>query len=123
MNATPSRRGTVTTGNAGRRGRRPLPYLAIVVLTAATALFTPLSAQASTAHPLMISFTFDDGFADEVPGQQLLHDHNMAGTFYINSGSIGQPGYMTRTTGRSRGTGERDRRPHRDPPRSINVVR
>lgn len=96
MNATPSRRGTVTTGNAGRRGRRPLPYLAIVVLTAATALFTPLSAQASTAHPLMISFTFDDGFADEVPGQQLLHDHNMAGTFYINSGSIGQPGYMTR---------------------------
>jgi peptidoglycan/xylan/chitin deacetylase (PgdA/CDA1 family) len=45
--------------------------------------------------PLLISFTFDDGAADHLAGQQLLQQHGMVGTFYINSASIGLPGYMS----------------------------
>lgn len=51
---------------------------------------------AGAAGPTVISFTFDDGRASAMNGQQLLHEHGMAGTFYINSGLIGRTGYMTR---------------------------
>lgn len=43
-----------------------------------------------------MSFTFDDGLANQMVAQQLLKKYGMAGTFYINSGFIGLPGYMTR---------------------------
>jgi len=51
---------------------------------------------ASPAAPLAVTFTFDDGWADQLVGRQLLEQHGMVGTFYINSAFIGQPGYMTR---------------------------
>jgi peptidoglycan/xylan/chitin deacetylase (PgdA/CDA1 family) len=43
-----------------------------------------------------VTFTFDDGVADQLQGEQLLEKYGMAGTFYINSSFIGLPGYMTR---------------------------
>jgi peptidoglycan/xylan/chitin deacetylase (PgdA/CDA1 family) len=58
--------------------------------------FLPVNAEASALRPLRVTFTFDDGAADQLLGQQLLERYGMAGTFYINSSFIGMPGYMTR---------------------------
>ena len=80
-----------------RRGRNLLILGAAAVLAAAATALTPAAAQASPINPLAVTLTFDDGFADEVPAQTLLQDHGMVGTFYINSGLIGLPGYMTRS--------------------------
>jgi peptidoglycan/xylan/chitin deacetylase (PgdA/CDA1 family) len=44
----------------------------------------------------MVSLTFDDGFADQLVASRILDKHDLSGTFYINSGLIGLPGYMTR---------------------------
>jgi peptidoglycan/xylan/chitin deacetylase (PgdA/CDA1 family) len=54
------------------------------------------AATASATRPLIVSLTFDDGFADQMIALQLLKNHGMVGTFYINSTFIGAPGYMTR---------------------------
>jgi peptidoglycan/xylan/chitin deacetylase (PgdA/CDA1 family) len=53
-------------------------------------------ATASAARPLIVSLTFDDGSADQMTAHQLLKNHGMVGTFYINSSFIGSPGFMTR---------------------------
>jgi peptidoglycan/xylan/chitin deacetylase (PgdA/CDA1 family) len=53
-------------------------------------------ASASAARPLIVSLTFDDGSADQMTAQQLLKNHRLVGTFYINSARIGSPGFMTR---------------------------
>ncbi|HJP80158.1 MAG TPA: polysaccharide deacetylase family protein [Pseudonocardiaceae bacterium] len=42
-----------------------------------------------------ISLTFDDGNADQMTALPVLQKHNMHGTFYIISGSIGAPNYLT----------------------------
>jgi len=79
------------------QGRKLLiPGLAIVLAGAVTTL-TPAAAQASVLHPLAVTLTFDDGFADELPGATMLQSHGMVGTFYINSSFIDQSGYMTRS--------------------------
>ncbi|HEV8569576.1 MAG TPA: polysaccharide deacetylase family protein [Actinoplanes sp.] len=56
----------------------------------------PIQADASALRPLSVSLTFDDGVADQIVGQQLLQQHGMVATFYINSSFIDLPGYMTR---------------------------
>jgi peptidoglycan/xylan/chitin deacetylase (PgdA/CDA1 family) len=60
-------------------------------------ILTPVPAAASPENPLTVTFTFDDGAADQNTGRQLLTEHDMDGTFYINSAYIGMPGYMTRS--------------------------
>ncbi|MEU4240761.1 polysaccharide deacetylase family protein [Actinoplanes sp. NPDC026619] len=68
------------------------------VLIAALLVFLPAApAQASASKPVQVTFTFDDGVADQLQGKQLLEKYGMTGTFYINSALIGLPGYMTRT--------------------------
>jgi peptidoglycan/xylan/chitin deacetylase (PgdA/CDA1 family) len=51
------------------------------------------------AHPLetvtTISLTFDDTFADQFGAARLLSAHGMHGTFFVNSGRVNLPGYMT----------------------------
>jgi peptidoglycan/xylan/chitin deacetylase (PgdA/CDA1 family) len=76
-------------------GLRLLAVLA-ALSTALAILLTPVAARSSAARPLSVTFTFDDGFADELIGQQLLQQYGMRGTFYTNSSFIGLPGYMTR---------------------------
>ncbi len=48
------------------------------------------------ARPLTVTLTFDDAFADQMQAQALLKKYGMRGTFYVNSGTIDLPGYMTR---------------------------
>jgi peptidoglycan/xylan/chitin deacetylase (PgdA/CDA1 family) len=45
--------------------------------------------------PVQISLTFDDGNADQMDALPVLQSHHMTGTFYIISGSIGAPNYLT----------------------------
>jgi peptidoglycan/xylan/chitin deacetylase (PgdA/CDA1 family) len=51
---------------------------------------------ASAAPATVVTLTFDDGNADQMAAVQLLQQYNLAGTFYIISGSVGAPGYVTR---------------------------
>jgi peptidoglycan/xylan/chitin deacetylase (PgdA/CDA1 family) len=93
-NATPSDR---PTSPLRRRGpAHALLGLAMAVL-AVSALLLPTACTASPNRGLAVSLTFDDGRADQMVAQQLLKNHGMTGTFYINSSSIDVPGgHMTR---------------------------
>lgn len=42
----------------------------------------------------VVTFTFDDGFLSQLQAADVLADHGMAGTFYVNSGQLGWEGYM-----------------------------
>lgn len=42
-----------------------------------------------------VSLTFDDGNADQLPAAHTLNQLGMPGTFFIISGSVGKPNYMT----------------------------
>ncbi|RKT82426.1 Polysaccharide deacetylase [Saccharopolyspora antimicrobica] len=54
-----------------------------------------LSPSAGAAPPrTVVSFTVDDGTASQSTGARILSEHRMRGTFYVVSGSIGQPGYL-----------------------------
>ncbi|HEY2193844.1 MAG TPA: polysaccharide deacetylase family protein [Actinomycetospora sp.] len=44
----------------------------------------------------IVSLTFDDGLAGQMQYLQTMQQHGLVGTFFINSGAIGQPNYMTR---------------------------
>jgi peptidoglycan/xylan/chitin deacetylase (PgdA/CDA1 family) len=77
------------------RGLRIFAIAAILIVGLYVALL-PVKAEASALRPLRVTFTFDDGVADQLLGQQLLERYGMVGTFYINSSFIGMPGYMTR---------------------------
>lgn len=62
------------------------------LLTVLCCLAVPALASAKT----VVSLTFDDGNADQFTNAApMLQSHGMHGTFYINSGLIGQAGKMT----------------------------
>ena len=84
------------SGVPAHRIVRPILTIATALLTALFVVFLPVPADASATRPLQVTFTFDDGVADQLAGQQLLEKYGMVGTFYINSSFIGLPGYMTR---------------------------
>lgn len=48
-----------------------------------------------TAGQTVVSLTFDDGTDSQLQAANLMAQHGFSGTFFINSGSIGKPGYLT----------------------------
>lgn len=52
---------------------------------------------AAAAPATVVSLTFDDGNADQMTAVTTLAQSNMHGTFYIISGSVGAPNYLTRS--------------------------
>lgn len=66
-----------------------------VVLTLLLFGLTGLIGRTYTPPKTVVSITFDDGYADQYDAQAILRLHGMSGTFYIISGKVGQPGYMT----------------------------
>ena len=46
-------------------------------------------------RPVVVSLTFDDGLAGQMQYLQTLEQYGLNGTFYVNTGDIGQPNYMT----------------------------
>ena len=45
----------------------------------------------------VVTITFDDGRASNAQAAQMLNAMALRGTFFINSGNIGKPGYLTLT--------------------------
>src|SRR3984893_2298211 len=53
------------------------------------------SAGHAATQRTVVSFTFDDGDADQMAAARVLHRYGMSGTFYIITGAVGAPNYMT----------------------------
>ena len=85
----------------------------------------------------VVTITFDDGRASNAKAAQILNAYGLRGTFFINSGNIGKPGYLSLTdldwiatdsgneiggnTVRSPGPAHPQHRP--DPPRDLRRPR
>ena len=52
---------------------------------------------AGHAPRTVVSLTFDDGDADQMAAAQVLHRYRLPATFYIITGAVGTPGYVTRS--------------------------
>jgi peptidoglycan/xylan/chitin deacetylase (PgdA/CDA1 family) len=50
---------------------------------------------APAAGPAIVSLTFDDGIATAYTARAILAAHGMHATFYLNSGHVEDPGFMT----------------------------
>jgi len=71
----------------------------VVVLTvlAVTAVAVPgTSSAAAAAKPTVVTLTFDDSNADQLPAEQTMKTNHLVGTFYTVDGWVGLPGYLTR---------------------------
>ncbi len=49
------------------------------------------------ASRTVVTLTFDDGDADQVAAARVLHRYRLPATFYIITGAVGTPGYLTRS--------------------------
>jgi peptidoglycan/xylan/chitin deacetylase (PgdA/CDA1 family) len=54
------------------------------------------SSPARAAPQTVVSLTFDDGTSDQTQAASILASHKMKGTFYIITGNVGAPGFLTR---------------------------
>jgi peptidoglycan/xylan/chitin deacetylase (PgdA/CDA1 family) len=94
----------------GRRRTAPWParaaFGALTALLMTVLAWFPAPAQASaaatataataTAHrPTVVSLTFDDGTAGQFAAGQAMHRYGVAGTFFIITGAVGAPNYMS----------------------------
>jgi peptidoglycan/xylan/chitin deacetylase (PgdA/CDA1 family) len=43
----------------------------------------------------VVSITFDDGWASAATAAEMMTAHGLTGTFYVNSGTIGRPNYLS----------------------------
>ncbi len=66
---------------------------ALLTLAAAWAV---APARAADSPRVIVSLTFDDGFGSQSSAAQILRERGMRGTFYVNSGMIGEPGRLSR---------------------------
>ena len=65
------------------------------IRAAAAGLCLLLAAPAAEAARTVVSVTFGGGRANQVIARQALDQHGFKGTFYIMSGAMGVPGYLT----------------------------
>ena len=82
----------------GRFGTLPRKMLAVLVTAAlSVGLLVGIggASPASAAIGTIVSMTFDDANADQMPAAQYMASKGMKGTFFLVSGFIGFPGYMT----------------------------
>jgi peptidoglycan/xylan/chitin deacetylase (PgdA/CDA1 family) len=67
---------------------------AALLMAGGTASATPLSSAVSKPSTV-VSLTFDDGFKTQLEAARELGKRGMSGTFYVNSGSLTYPAYMS----------------------------
>lgn len=81
-----------------RLGRQLLLLSAAGALSFAAATAPALAhSPTSTAPPrTVVSFTFDDGYRSQLRAADVLSANGLQGTFYINSGAMTFPGYLSR---------------------------
>ncbi|MET0929661.1 MAG: polysaccharide deacetylase family protein [Aeromicrobium sp.] len=66
-----------------------------LVAAVVTAVLPTTTATAATGPRTVVSLTFDDANANQRTGAAILDRHGLDGTFYVPSGYIGAPGYLT----------------------------
>jgi peptidoglycan/xylan/chitin deacetylase (PgdA/CDA1 family) len=60
------------------------------------AITSPGRARAATSSGrTVVSLTFDDGDADQLIAARILHRYGLPATFYVITGAVGAPGYLT----------------------------
>jgi len=92
---TPS---TTRAGHPGRVStprRRVLAVLVTAAMSVGLLLAVGAASPADAASGTIVSLTFDDANADQMPAAQYLTSKGLKGTFFLVSGFIGFPGYMT----------------------------
>jgi putative cell wall-binding protein/peptidoglycan/xylan/chitin deacetylase (PgdA/CDA1 family) len=78
--------------------RSKLQRIAIAALAVVVGSFgavVGVAAPAQAVGDTVVSLTFDDGNADQMAAAQTINGKGLPGTFYIISGYVGQPDYMT----------------------------
>lgn len=74
----------------------------LVGIGAAVMMMLPQQAAQSTPQPTTVSITFDDTYADTMPGLDAMKARGIPGTLYVNSQRVGfNSQFMTRTQLRS----------------------
>jgi peptidoglycan/xylan/chitin deacetylase (PgdA/CDA1 family) len=72
------------------RRRAATLMLAIAALAATTGSVGRTGPAIAAVSPAVVTIQFDDGNANQVTAAQMLAVHGMVGTFYVNTGFIGQ---------------------------------
>jgi hypothetical protein len=70
----------------------------VVLGATVLAAFVPVlhaALPAQAASPTVVALTFDEGWANQAAAVPMLDAHGMKATFYVNSGNIDQPGWLT----------------------------
>lgn len=67
----------------------------IAIVFALTLGWALTSGVSTATADTTVSLTFDDGNADQLAAQPILAEHGMAGTFYIITGRVGNPGVFS----------------------------
>jgi len=81
-----------------RRLRWPAKWVASIVAIALAAFVVAAAgapAQAAVAKATVITLSFDDGNADQLTAAATMASYGLHGTFYVPSGYVNQPGYLT----------------------------
>jgi putative cell wall-binding protein/peptidoglycan/xylan/chitin deacetylase (PgdA/CDA1 family) len=68
---------------------------ALAVVIGSAGAVVGIAAPAQAAGNVVVSLTFDDGDADQLAAAQVMNGKGLTGTFFIISGSIDQPNYLT----------------------------
>ena len=77
------------------RGKRHLALAAAAVACVVAAMVLPSAAPAGSPR-LVVSLTFDDGYANQfTAAAPILAAHGMQGTFFVPSGFVGSSVYMS----------------------------
>jgi putative cell wall-binding protein/peptidoglycan/xylan/chitin deacetylase (PgdA/CDA1 family) len=82
-----------STSTRSKLQRIAIAALAVVIGSAGAVVGVAAPAQA--AGDTVVSLTFDDGNSDQMAAAATMNAKGLPGTFYIISGYVGQPGYMT----------------------------
>lgn len=75
--------------------RRQQAVLAFIVACLAAVLLSPVLLTRRPPGALVVSIEFDDTLADQLSVRSILAEHRMHATFFVNSGVIDRPGYLT----------------------------
>lgn len=103
MNATER---TIPSGRADQRRRMAAGHrasgtfwsratTAVAVFALTVAGLAAGTAPAVAAAPTVVTLTFDDANADQLNAAQVLNANGLKGTFFVPSGVVGTPNYMT----------------------------
>ncbi len=72
-----------------------LIFLCVGILSACRPGFSAHPSATQPISPILVSLTFDDGDADNFMMLPALQQYGLSATFYIPSGLVGKPNYMT----------------------------